>query len=239
MTKRINLISGPRNISTALMYAFDNRGDTSVVDEPMYAYYLKTSGADHPAKEAILEALPQDLEEVLEGLFFCDVDHPFYFIKGMAHHYYKTDLNFLKRLENVFLIRDPKQLIASFSKVINNPRMQDIGLKRECEIFQYLLDSGRVPVVLDSGELLKDPFLIINNLCDALDIPFTRRMLHWEPGPRMADGVWAAHWYTNVHRSTGFIRQTSSQRSFPAHLVPLLDEAKPYYERLYRHALKV
>ena len=49
--KIINLISGPRNLSTALMYSFSQRPDTVVIDEPFYAHYLVTTGIDHPSRE--------------------------------------------------------------------------------------------------------------------------------------------------------------------------------------------
>ncbi len=44
-TLRIHVWSGPRNVSTALMYSFAQRADTRVVDDPRYAHYLRVSGA--------------------------------------------------------------------------------------------------------------------------------------------------------------------------------------------------
>jgi hypothetical protein len=52
--------SGPRNISTAMMRAFENRPDTVVVDEPLYAAYLARTGIDHPAREAVIGSQPTD-----------------------------------------------------------------------------------------------------------------------------------------------------------------------------------
>ena len=37
---RVAMWSGPRNISTAMMRAWENRPDSVVVDEPLYAHYL-------------------------------------------------------------------------------------------------------------------------------------------------------------------------------------------------------
>ena len=54
--KTVCLWSGPRNVSTALMYSFAQRPDTRVVDEPLYGHYLRVSGAEHPGdQEAELE----------------------------------------------------------------------------------------------------------------------------------------------------------------------------------------
>ena len=142
MTKRINLISSPRNISTALMYSFANRKDTRVVDEPMYAFYLHETGIQyHPCTEEILADLPTSLKDVLEQIFFKEMEEEVYFIKGMAHHYVQQELSFLLQLQNVFLVRNPYQLIASFAQVVKEPTMRDIGIKRAWEIAQFLNDD--------------------------------------------------------------------------------------------------
>lgn len=239
-TKRINLISGPRNISTALMYSFGNRDDTTIVDEPMYAYYLHQSKADHPGKEEVLSALPSDLSTVLDRFFFNTVSTPYYFIKGMAHHYHNIeDLSFLLNLNNLFLIRDPAKLIASFAQVIPNPTLQDIGIKIEWDLYKYLLSEGQHPIVLNTEEVLKEPKSVLTQLCDLLHIPFDPKMLHWDPGPRKEDGVWARFWYHSVWQSQGFTSQKTSSRPFPQRLQSLLDEAMIYYDRLYKESIKL
>ena len=235
---RINLISGPRNISTALMYSFASRSDTMVVDEPMYAYYLSQVDIDHPGQDEIMKALPKDIETVLSSYFFQDIDSSYLFIKGMAHHYEGLeDLSFLHELKNVFLIRNPKQLIASFAQVIENPTIRDIGLKHEFELFSYLIEQKVEPIVINSAQILEDPKGAIVALCHRLGLPFDRQMLHWSAGPKPYDGVWAHHWYENVWRSTGFKKQATSKRPFPDHLMPLLEEANYYYDQLSNHII--
>lgn len=239
-TKRINLISGPRNISTALMYSFGNRDDTTVVDEPMYAYYLQKSGIIHPGHEEVLNSLPTDLNIVLDKYFFNPVSTPYYFIKGMAHHYMGIDdLSFLDNLSNVLLIRDPAKLIASFAKVIPNPTLQDIGIKKEWELYEFLLKLGKEPIILDSEEVLKSPEKVLTTLCEMLEIPFSQKMLRWNPGPRKEDGTWARFWYQSVWRSSGFSRQKSSTVEFPRSLQSLLDEALIYYQQLHDNSIKI
>ena len=237
-TKRINLISTPRNISTALMYSFASRKDSKVVDEPMYAYYLHNSGAMHPGREAILEALPKDFETVKNKLLFQEMKEGVYFIKGMAHHYLDLDLGFLKNMENVFLIRDPQKLIISFSKVISNPTMTDIGVKKEFQIFSFLQNENENPIVLDSEEVLKNPAKVLAELCAKIEIPFAEDMLQWKSGPIEEDGVWAEHWYGNVHKSTGFNSVKRTNEKFPHELMSLYEEAMPYYEKLLEYSIK-
>lgn len=238
-TKRINLISGPRNISTALMYSFGNRKDTTVVDEPMYAYYLDQSGVVHPGGEEVLRSLPTDLPKVLSQYIFNPVESPIYFIKGMAHHYYNiSDTSFLGDLVNVFLIRNPKKLIASFAQVISNPTMQDIGLKKEWELYNHLTTIGQEPIIMDSGEVLQNPRKVLTELCEKINIPFSEEMLSWSAGARSEDGVWAQYWYESVWQSTGFAKQKSSDRELPKHLYGLYEESKIYYDKLYHQSLK-
>ena len=62
-SKHICLWSGPRNISTALMYAFAQREDTRVVDEPLYAHYLSSypeAQKYHPGTDDILNSMEND-----------------------------------------------------------------------------------------------------------------------------------------------------------------------------------
>ena len=51
----IYMWSGPRNLSTALMRSFENREDTEVWDEPLYAYYLNETKKNHPMKDEIIK----------------------------------------------------------------------------------------------------------------------------------------------------------------------------------------
>lgn len=237
---KIHLISGPRNISTALMYSFGNRADMSIVDEPFYAYYLhQHPELVHPGREEILASMSTDYKEVLETIIDFDYPTDHVFFKNMAHHLYASDWSFIKDLKNIFLIRNPAQLIASFAQVMPKPTMQDIGLKLEWALYEEAQKLGATSIVLDSNALLDQPQKTLTLLCQLLEIPFSDEMLAWEPGPREADGVWAQYWYTNVHKSTGFKTQATSVRPFPKHLKGLLKEATVYYEKLLEQALLV
>lgn len=232
-TRRIHLISGPRNISTALMYAFGNRKDMAVVDEPFYAYYLaQHPQLDHPGKKEVLKSQSIQFDEVLSEVVLGSYPQPFVFIKNMAHHLDGANWSFLREVQNVFLIRNPKQLIASFAQVIAEPTLLDIGLQLEYDLLQYVLRCRQTPIVIDSNEILKDPEGQLRRLCERLGIPFDTAMLRWAAGTRAEDGVWAKYWYTNVHQSTGWKKQKTSEREFPSHLTALLKEAQKYYEGL-------
>jgi len=240
VTKRIHLISGPRNISTALMYSFGNRKDCTIVDEPMYGVYLSKHDVPHPGKEETLASMSQDMRTIKTDIIFTDYPTELLFLKNMAHHFIDVPHDFIYELDNLFLIRNPKQLIASFAQVISEPTMQDIGLEKEYELFHALqTTANKPPLVLDTGVLLENPEEILRKLCDKLDIPFLDSMLHWTAGPRKEDGIWAKYWYANVHKSTGFSKQKTSERELPSHLEELYLHAKGYYDKIYEHAIQL
>jgi len=238
MIKRINLLSGPRNISTALMYSFAQRTDTKVFDEPLYAYYLKNSNAKnfHPGAEEILKSLENKGEKVVQ-MMLSEESADVLFFKNMTHHLLKLDRSFLSKMINVFLTRHPKEMIASFAKVIPNPTIDDIGYARHTELLDYFETLNIKPIVIDSKRILLNPEKVLSQLCDLIGIPFDRKMLSWEAKPRSEDGVWAKYWYNSVHQSTKFSKYNPNINPFPEHLKPLLEECLPHYNRLIEYSI--
>lgn len=239
--RRINLWSSPRNISTAMMYSFGNRPDTTVVDEPLYAYYLSAhmNRPPHPGEAEILDSQFQDGKVVIEKVLLGDYKTPIVLFKQMTHHLVGLSYDFLTGMDNVLLIRDPKEIIHSYSKVIPNPSMDDVGIAMQAGLYDFLSQKGKAPIVLDTNEVLKDPEKVLAELCVILDIPFTKAMLSWQSGPRKEDGIWAQYWYQNVHRSTGFKPYEKREIQLSDELSSLAKEAMPYYALLFEKALKV
>jgi hypothetical protein len=238
MTKRIHLISGPRNISTALMYSFGNRKDFTIVDEPLYANYLKVTGKKHPGREETLQSQSSDYNSVYKKVMLKDYSTPFVFLKNMAHHLLEAQENDIAPFHNLFLIRDPAQLIHSFAKVIPQPSMLDIGLEEELKWFTIAQKNGYEATILDSNEVLKNPELVLKKLCQELKINFDENMLSWKAGQRTEDGVWAKYWYKSVHKSTGFKKWEPNETKLETHLVPLYEKALPLYNKLFENAIK-
>jgi hypothetical protein len=235
----LNIISGPRNVSTALMYSFAQRKDTHVIDEPYYASYLAKTGIDHPGKEAVLEAQSADSATVTERLTGGQYDKPIVFIKNMAHHLAEFDNDVLKDMRNVFLIRDPREMLLSLIKKIPGPKISDTAYPQQYRLFRYVTHTlDQPPLVIDSAELLKNPPGVLQKLCSKLEIDFDENMLRWEPGPLPEDGVWAEHWYASVHESMGFNPYTPKKGPVPERLEPMLENCKNYYVRMYKHAIK-
>ena len=234
---KLNVWSGPRNVSTALMYAFRQRSDTLVVDEPLYGHYLTVSGAEHPGEREVVEAMECDAGRVVEETLLGPCEKPVHFFKNMAHHLVGMDRGFLARVANALLIRNPKEVLPSLVNQLPNPALRDTGLQQQVEILDVVLQSDTEPLVLDAKDLLTDPASVLGRVCERLGIPFERGMLRWPAGPKPEDGVWARHWYAGVHASTGFQAYRARTDAFPEELVPLLEECAPLYERLKRYAV--
>ncbi len=241
-TVRIAMWSGPRNISTAMMRAFENRPDTAVSDEPFYAAYLAASGADHPMRAEVLASQPTDWRVVADQLAGAAPDGaPVWYQKHMTHHMLPDfGLEWSEACRNAFLIRAPEAVLASYARKREAPTLADIGVERQVELFEREADRlGKAPPVIDSAYVLANPRRALSRLCEALGIGFSEQMLAWPAGPRDSDGVWAPVWYEAVERSTGFgpPRPAPSPDALPDRLRRLADQARPCYARMAEFAL--
>lgn len=239
---RIAMWSGPRNISTAMMRAWENRGDTAVWDEPFYAYYLKATGLDHPGADEVIAHGEPDWRKVVDAVIGPAPDgEAIFYQKHMTHHLLpEMDRSWLDHVTNCFLIRDPREVIASYAKVRTDVTVEDVGVPQQAEIFDYVRRrTEQQPLVIDARDVLQNPHGMMTRLCDALDLPFTGRMLSWPPGPRDSDGVWGKHWYASVWNSSGFASYKPKGHTLAKQLEPLAEECAPHYQVLYENRLRV
>ena len=234
--------SGPRNISTAMMRAFENRSDTAVADEPFYAAYLAATGLDHPMRGEVLASQPQDWREVT-ALLLGPVpgNAAIQYQKHMTHHMLpKFGSGWMACCRNVFLIRRPDEVIASYREKRGEIGLADIGIVRQAELFDQ--EAGRLgyaPLVLDAADIMAAPAAMLGALCNALGIEFRSAMIAWPAGRRASDGVWAPAWYDQVERSTGFApRRDRLPVRLDDSLRRVADAAAPYYARLERFRLR-
>mgnify|MGYP006073887831 FL=1 len=235
--KRICLWSGPRNISTALMYSFAQRKDTKVIDEPLYGHYLEVTGVIHPGREEVIQSTNCDGNAVMQELINLESNsYDVLFIKQMSHHFQYLKNDFLTKTENIFLIRDPKEVLSSLTVQLPNATVRDTGLDIQWQLYQTLKSSGASPIVIDSRDLLINPEAILTLLCDHLSIKFSKKMLEWKAGPIKEDGIWSKYWYHTVHKSSGFIPYTAKPE-LPKTLLKLYNNCRPYYKNLLKNAL--
>ncbi len=239
---RIAMWSGPRNLSTALMRAFENRPDTAVIDEPFYGAYLAATGARHPLRERVLATQPTDVAAVVETLLGPVPDgRPIFYQKHMTHHMVAgIDRGWMARCRSAFLIRAPEAVLASYAAKRDRRSLEEIGFVRQWELFEAeAARLGTAPPVIEASDIRADPRRALTALCAALSIPFDEAMLRWPPGPRPTDGAWAPAWYDAVERSTGFApaAREATMDDLDADSRAIAKAARPYYERLARHGL--
>jgi sulfotransferase family protein len=237
---RIAMWSGPRNLSTAMMYAFAARSDTHVWDEPFYAAYLRATGLDHPMRDAVIAAGEPSYAAAIQGcLGPVPGGKAVFYQKHMAQHMIAdVDQSWMRKCTNIFLIRDPSRVIASYAAKRENPMLDDIGFCQQAELFdtvaQYL---GKPPPVLDSVDIRANPEAALRKLCVAINLPFQPAMLSWPQGGHAQDGVWGQHWYGAVRRSTGFADPEGPLPEVPENLRGVRDAAEGYYRQLWQYRL--
>ena len=241
MTVRIGMWSGPRNISTAMMRSWENRPDTVVVDEPLYAAYLHRTGIDHPMRDEVIASQPTELDEAVAALLEplppgADV----HYAKHMSHHVARDmDLTWTLAFRNVLLIRDPAEVVASYVRARESCEAEDIGLPQQGWLLDLWDAHGADVPIVDAGDFLRAPEPHLRWLCDWLGIEFTDRMLSWPAGPRDSDGVWAPHWYAAVWRSTGFEPWRPRETALSDHDAAVAAACRPVYEALYGRRVRV
>lgn len=240
MTTRICLWSSPRNVSTAFMYSFAQRQDTTVVDEPLYGFYLKESNANHPGKDEIIASMECDAGKVINNILLANYSTPVVFFKHMTHHMVgNISHDFMSKMFNLFFMRDPKLILNSYAKVIEKPTLFDIGIELQIKYLNIAIENKYPYAVLDSADLLRHPEQILKKLCETIGIPFDKNMLSWQPGAIKEDGAWAKYWYNNVHQSKGFEKYQEQKFELPEHLQAVYQQAKSYYDFLKQHVIKI
>ncbi|MGA9854080.1 MAG: HAD family hydrolase [Gammaproteobacteria bacterium] len=239
---RIAMWSGPRNISTAMMRAWENRADAVVIDEPFYAYYLLNTGTQHPGRDEVMASQASDWQTVAKTLTGpIPGDKAIWYQKHMTQHILpQMPLEWLDELVNCFLIRSPDEVVASFTVIRPDAALWELGFEQQARLFEHVCKhSDAPPPVVDAADILKNPAGMLRALCARLGITFSDRMLRWPAGPRKSDGVWAKHWYQSVERSTGFEPYQARRLALTAFQLELAEQCRPFYTRLWSQRLTV
>lgn len=226
--------SGPRNLSTAMMYAFGNRPDFEVMDEPFYAAYLAATGIDHPMRVEILASQPTDPAEVARRCAASSTPPRAHsYQKHMAHHMVPgMPLGWSDGAVHLHLIRHPARVIASYGAKRSEITEADIGFAAQAALYDRV--GG---LVIDTADLRRDPRATLGRLCAEAGLDWSDAMLAWPAGGHASDGVWAAHWYEAVHRSTGFAGPEGPLPTVDRD--DLLAAALPFYRAMSSRALRI
>ena len=232
---RIAMWSGPRSLSTAMMRAWENRPDCEVWDEPLYPWWLKETGADHPGRDHILSHSTDQLDLMdLCGRLSSGMSAPITFQKHMSHHVLPScPRDWMHDVRHAFLIRRPDRVLASLSKQLPAATTNDTGLPQQVELLHWLVehDAPSIPII-DCDDILSAPENMLRALCDALGVTFSPAMLSWPAGPRASDGIWADWWYERVRSSTGFGGVPSDVPVVPQAQQACLDQCWSLYDEM-------
>jgi sulfotransferase family protein len=237
---RIAMWSGPRNISTAMMRAWGNRADTSVIDEPFYAYYLKATGKEHPGADEVIATGETDWRKVVARLTGpIPKGKQIFFQKQMAHHFLpEIDREWLGAVTNCFLIRDPREVIVSYVKKREDPALEDLGFVQQAEIFEFVCaQMNAIPPVLDAKDVLENPARTLRLLSEAVGVEYSKSMLSWPPGLRETDGIWAKHWYGEVAKTTSFQPHRPRHDEVPQRFREIYERCRECYRGLHQYRL--
>lgn len=236
--QRIHMWSSPRNVSTAMMYAWRQRADTTVVDEPLYAFYLANTDRDHPGFDEVVASQNTDGPAVIDQVLESSYSTPVVFFKQMAKHLLDLDRSFLTRADNILLTRDPHEMLTSLQQNLVDITIADTGFVELVEILDAILATDRTPIVVDSRHLLAEPATVLGQMCERLGLKFDDAMLQWEAGPKPEDGIWAKYWYDKVHRSTGWAPWKAKPDQLRPGLEAVLEQSQLLYERLRPYSLE-
>jgi len=238
--KRISMWSGPRNISTALMRSFENRSDTFVIDEPFYSFFLKNTGIKHPIYKEVIEKYDSSWNNIANTLIGpIPNNKKIWYQKLMTHHWADNQpLDWTINTINCFLIRNPKDVILSYLKIHQEVTPELIGLPQQVHMFNHITEQiNKIPIVISSEDILKNPKLMLQKLCNLLDIPFLEQMLSWPTGARESDGIWGKYWYKNVVKTSSFSKFSEKNEEFPRQFSSLLDKCNTYYKQMEKYKI--
>ena len=247
MKKHIAVWSCPRSCSTLLTRAFEQLAGCFIFDEPFYGAYLLTHGFHHPHRQEIMSFCETDYQKVI-GRITGDLPKGFDFsfqkhlAKNVLPHFGR---DWLKCLNNFFLIRDPKETILSYQKVVKQVSLHDIGIESLYNVFKEIEAlSGRKPLVVHSKDLLKNPAKVLQSICLHVGVPYSERMLSWQPTLQNSNlfftdslSSYGDPWYSTVAGSRGFLPYEDKDICFPDDLRPLLRECMPFYAELLQYSL--
>jgi len=230
------LWSAPRCRSTAFMRMMGERGDFLVLHEPF------SHVADFGAAEVGDRRVGSETE-LIAALRDLSAHRPVFFKDTTDFHYpgLLADRGFLAEVRHTFIIRHPREAIASHSALNPEVSRDEIGFARLAEIFDAVTATGGKPVVVDSDDLVENPEETVRRYCAEVGIPFRPEALSWRSGMRR-EWVRTSRWHESTSRTSGFARVTATYERTPDNdpvLAGYLRYHLPFYDRLRAHRLTV
>jgi hypothetical protein len=220
----------PRSRSTALERMMMERGDVTVLHEPLVS--LLDDGTVSIPDGPVLDSVAGVVEYArsLPGNVF---------VKDTTEHRYTDHLTpeLAAGITHTFVVREPSAAIASHVAVKPDAARSDIGYEYQYLLFElaWRLD-GRPPVVIDSDLLVQCPAEVVGAYCAAIGLPYKADALRWQAGDR-PEWQRTSKWHVAAGQSTGFVAGPPREVRLDGHLRDYYAHHRPYYDRMVSHAL--
>lgn len=227
-------------MSTALMYSMAQRTDMRVLDEPLYAHFLRYTGAERPCREVTLAGKPSAPEAALAAMAptaaECGAERHL-FCKHIANNTLGLRWAHFEDHRHVVMFRNPAAVMASYGAHIQRPVMRDLCYMHQLDLLDRMDAKGHPPVVVCSDRLQAEPERVLRAMCAGLGLSWDPAIMTWEAGARPEDGPWAPWWYDGVHRSTGWEVRPQKEHTVPEHLLDLYEDCLDAYNQLLQRAI--
>jgi len=190
--------------------------------------------------DQIIEHHEPDLNKVIDLVSATPATGVFYQKHISTHMLDHIPLDWMDKVSNLFLIRDPRYMVASYTAKRDSATATDLGYTQLETLFETAAAlPNQTPLVIDSRRFLEKPEAHLRYICSHLKIEFEQRMLSWPAGARSTDGIWHAHWYDSVKSSTQFGAPRTSLPELNNDQQSIADQCMPHFEALNRHALNL
>lgn len=244
MNQILALWCHPRTISTGVERIFIERGDFKVIHEPFAALYyvLEKRVEDHPHENVDRNA-PMSYPDITSSMLRESEQTPVFF-KDHAYQPFDhviKDSEFLKRLTNTFLIREPEKTILSYAAMHPGINSEEIGIEMLYKLFMKVKElTNETPIVLSADELEENPDGVIRAYCDAVGIPFMSEAMRWEPGRHIEEWDSWKEWHVDATESAG-IQKNMETFDFGLDDKPGLrdfyEHHMPFYQKLFDYRI--
>ena len=206
MHKILALWATPRSTSTVFEWMMRMRGDMTCFHEPFGEPWYQGEQPLWPRLKPDSPRTPGlTFESVWTELRAATAEGPV-FTKDFPHYIaHRWTDEFLAHFSHSFLIRDPAKVATSMFKHWPDFVLKEIGFVEQRHLFDRLSEQmGVAPPVIDSDDLLENPYGIVEVYCNAVGIPFIPEALSWEPGARDQVGWYdGGSWHENLRKSDG------------------------------------
>lgn len=223
----------PRSRSTAFERIFVERDDVTVLHEPFSAVYYH--GPERRSDE-FLDGEP-DPDATAERVL-ADLLRPRdrrVFVKDMAYHVADfMDADLVGRFTNTFLIRDPREALASLHAKHPTFTFEEAGYEQLARLYDLAVATSDEPVVVvDADDLMRDAEGTVSRYCSAVGLPFVADALSWEAQEVDHFSAWDG-WHDGAQQSTGLgeVAGDRDRSTLPPELTDVYERCLPHYQHL-------